>query len=361
LAQLPDGVFARPPRLTPFEMRFRKTVHSRWQERRVIVSRGLPLHCRRSGSVDSSWPPKCSLNNTLPSALATGRVILRPNSIVSHLIVDTDTARVAGVSYLDRITKSSFEVFARIVVLCASNIESVRIMLNSRSRQHPRGVGNSSGLLGRYLIDHMAVFLAGTIAQARAKTYPLGGAHGICIPRFRNLDFAGATFIRGYGIWGGIQRGPAAKSGLPQWVLVSQLEAIPQEQNRIEIDSTVADAWGVNVVRISFSYSDNEHHMKEDAKAAMLEMAMAAELDPGYYHVTLPGQYVHEMGGARMGTTPSGSVLNCFNQCWDASNLFVLDGSCFVTSGWQNPGLTMMALAVRGCSFIVESLKRNEL
>jgi choline dehydrogenase-like flavoprotein len=356
LAQLPDGIFLPPPPFTAAEVKFKQTVQQSWKNRRVIGSRGIAESQGASPNVDDRWPRKSSLYGTLHAALSTGRATLRPNSIVSHLIVDKKIGAMKGVACVDRVTRETFEVFGRVIALCASTIESVRILLNSKSCQHPGGVGNSSGMLGRYLLDHMSINLFGKVPDAPDEsTRSVGGAHGIYIPKFRNVDEKRNEFVRGYGMLGFIQR------PRNQFLLSSLLEVLPNSRNRIEIDENKVDAWGIKTVRINFRYSANEHKMLEDAETTMQEMLATAGLSPLHREVSAAGLYVHELGGARMGTQPATSVLNRFNQCWDAKNVFVMDGSCFVTSGWQNPSLTMMALTVRACAHVVDELKRGNL
>ncbi len=366
LPQLPDGVFVPPTPFTAVERAFKDTVETRWPDRRVIHCRGISPDGGQAPGADARWAARSALHRVLPAALATGKVAIRPDTVVSHLLVDTNTALVKGAACLDRLTKDPFEVRARIVVLCASTIESVRLLLNSRSRQHPAGIGNSSGLVGRGLVDHLAVRVWGSVesgprGQARA---PLGGPHAISIPRFRNLDDRDRRpFVRGYGIWGGLDRQAAVDAGTDEsaWLLTALLEVLPRDENRIEIDEGLMDAWGIKAVRIRLCYGDNEWKMAEDAGQTLLEMAAAAKLPISHRSMSGPGAYVHELGGARMGTDPRTSVLSSFNQCWDAKNLFVVDGSSFPTAGWQNPTLTMTALTVRAAAFIVEAARRGKV
>jgi len=366
LPQLPDGMFLPPAPFTAVEQTFKDAVETRWPERHVIHCRGISPDGGQAADADVRWAARSALHRVLPAALVTGKVAIRPDAVVSHLLVDTNTALVTGAAGVDRLTKDPFEARARIVVLCASTIESVRLLLNSRSRQHPTGIGNSSGLLGRGLVDHLAVRVWGSVesdlrGQAPA---PLGGPHAISIPRFRNLDDRDRrSFVRGYGIWGGLDRQAAVDGGTDEsaWLLTALLEVLPRDENRIEIDEGLTDAWGIKAVRIRLGYGDNEWKMAEDAGAALLEMAAAAKLPVRHRSMSGPGAYVHELGGARMGADSASSVLNAFNQCWDAKNLFVVDGSSFPTAGWQNPTLTMMALTVRAAGFIVDAARRGEL
>jgi choline dehydrogenase-like flavoprotein len=366
LPQLPDGVFLPPAPFTAAERAFKDVVEARWPERRVIHCRGIAPEPGADAGADARWTTKSALHRVLPAALATGRAWVRPDSVVSHLIVDPDTGRVSGAACLDRLTKEPFDARARIVVLSASTIESVRLLLNSRSPRHPAGLGNSSGLVGRGLADHLAVRVSGTLPSGRAAAAPapIGGPHAISIPRFRNLDDRDRRpFTRGYGIWGGLDRQAPLDTppGESPWLLTALLEVLPRDENRIEIDDGVTDAWGIKSVRLRLCYGENEWKMAEDAGAALLEMAAAAGLAVRQRSMSGPGAYVHELGGARMGADPRTSVLSPFNQCWDARNLFVVDGSAFPTAGWQNPTLTMMALTVRAAAFIVEEARRGAL
>lgn len=360
IAQLPDGQFRDAPALTQAEEAFRAVIEHTWEGRKVIVGRGVPL-AHSASSAGAQWAPKANLNNTIKRALATGNATMRPNSVVSHLIVDPRTAAIRGVACIDRETGKSFEVSGRTVVLAASTLESIRIMLNSRCAQHPGGVGNSSGLLGRYLLDHMMVWVAGRLPPNPAPPSSLGAAHSMLIPKFRNVTELSDKFARGYGIWGGMQRAAHASQPSDGWFMHALLEVLPHQDNRVEIDESKRDAWGIPVPRITMNYGDNELKMREDAVATLNEMRQAAGLSLGSYGCTKPGQYVHEMGGARMGNDPRASVLNPFNQCWDAKNLFVTDGSCFVTSGWQNPSLTMMAIAARASDYLVGEMRLARL
>jgi choline dehydrogenase-like flavoprotein len=206
------------------------------------------------------------------------------------------------------------------------------------------------------------VSLAGFAPSAESTAIPpRGGAHGILVPRFRNVKSRDSRFVRGYGIWGSFQRGAPSTRRQPTWMLSAMLEVLPRKENRIEIDEGTLDAWGVPAAKIRFSYGENESLMQADAESWMRQVLVAMRLRVGLRALTAPGGYVHELGGARMGTQSSDSVLNAYNQCWDARNLFVLDGAAFVSAGWQNPALTMVALALRACGYISNELARGAL
>jgi choline dehydrogenase-like flavoprotein len=366
LAQLPDGSFLAAEPMTEGEKRFKSAVEARWPERRVINGRGI-LDTRRLGA--SAWPALTSNGTTLEAAKRTGRLTLRPNAIVREIGTDPDTGRARHVAWVDRLTREEKETEARVFVLAASSIESARILLGSTSPRHPNGLSNSSGLVGRYLMDHTVVRVLGHV---RGLTVPHGdpsfdGPRSIHVPRFRNLDRSEATYLRGFGCFGAIQR-----AGIPfieeqpdaaPFICVANGEMLPQLENRVVIDRSRTDAWSCPIARIECAHSDNDAAMLKDAIACIEEMVKEAgmEIALEYAAPQNPGYMNHEVGTARMGDDPKRSVLNPFCQSWDVSNLFVMDGSCFVSCGWQNPTLTMMALAVRSSEHLVHQLKRMEL
>jgi choline dehydrogenase-like flavoprotein len=355
LPQLPDGVFDAPPPMTLSESRFRDVVQSAWSERHVIHCRGTPSTAPGDeGSLGAGWQPKTTLHAILPAALATGRVVLRGNTVVTGLRQAPSSPLVESVECRDCVTGASFRARGRVVVLGASTIETVRILLNSRTRRCPEGIGNSSGLLGRHLLDHAAVTYMGSVQQEEPCNPCTGGAHGFLIPRFRNLESSRRGFVRGYGMWGSMQRGSSAHADRVPWALNAMLEVLPDAANRVSLDRNATDAFGVPVPRIELTYRANELAMTIDAELAMEEMLTASECRIEVRRRTRPGAYVHELGGARMGDCPETSVLDSNNQCWDADNLFVVDGSCFVTAAWQNPTLTMAAIAVRASRYVTQ-------
>ena len=273
----------------------------------------------------------------------------------------------------------------KVVVLCASTIESTRLLLNSASRQHPAGLGNSSGELGNYLMDHTYAISIGGVVPSVANypyNYDDGRANGIYIPKFRNIAERHQKFIRGYGIQGSVQRGmlPTTIKSIPGFG--AEYKKLVRERKRprlsgwprsakcsrdartaSRINKDVKDAWGIPVAHIECTHSDNEREMMRDGLESLKEMADAAGFEITYANPFLapPGLAIHEVGTARMGSDPKKSVLNKFNQSWDVKNLFVTDGACFVSSGCQNPTLTMMALTVRACDYIVDQHKKGNL
>ena len=345
IPHLPDSVFLPHQAMTDGEERLKTAVESRWQNRRVIPGRFAP-------------PP-----STLPAAQATGRLTLRPNAVASRIIVDTDTGRAKGIVFIDRHSHKSYEVFAKVIVLCASTLESTRLLLNSATRQHPNGFGNSSGVVGHYLMDHVnSVTVEGSIPRSQGFT-PNQPAGGFYIPQFQNIDDRHSKFIRGYGIQGSAAREVSEEGARIPFVMRAFGEMLPRFDNCITLDPTQKDVWDIPAAHISCTFSDNEHAMAEDKLLALEEMAEAAEFIVESKSQTLapPGMAFHEMGTARMGNDPKSSVLNKFNQSWDAKNLFITDASCFVSQGCQNPTLTIMALTVRACDYILKKSRNGKL
>jgi len=393
---LPDGKFLPPMKMTCAEWLLKRAVERRWNDRHVIIGRAAILTRRHNGRAPchycghcdrgcSTWSYFSSPGSTLPAAAKTGRLTLRPNSVASHLIVDANTGKLKGVACIDQVSKKAFEVFGKVILLCASTIESTRLLFNSATRQHPEGLANSSGVLGQYLMDHVFQISVGGLVPAVAN-YGYNGddgrANGIYVPKFRNVTERHPKFIRGYGMQGGAQRGMLpttlhaipgfgsdlkklireAKDPAPFW-LGMWGEMLARKDNRVTINKDVRDAWGIPIAHIDCTHGDNEKAMAADALETIKEMVHEAGFEAMYANpfAATPGLCIHEVGTARMGSDPKTSVLNKFNQSWDVKNLFVTDGSCFVSIGCQNPTLTMMALTARACDYIVQEYKRGNL
>ena len=345
IPHLPDSVLLPPQPMTEGEQLLKASVESCWPDRRVIPARTAP-------------PP-----STIPAALQTGRLTLRSNAIARQILVDDKTGKAKGVTFVDRHSHKTHEVRANVVVLCASTIESTRLLLNSASADHPQGLGNSSGLLGHYLMDHVnSVTVEGSIPQPErfARNVPAGSFY---IPQFRNIADRQPNFIRGYGIQGTAAREVLEGRDRVPFVMRAFGEMLPRFENCITLDPAQKDAWGIPVAHISCAFSDNEHAMAEDTLATLKEMSAAAGfvVETESRSLAPPGTAAHEVGTARMGHDPATSVLNSFNQSWDVKNLFVTDGSCFVSQGYQNPTLTIMALTVRACDYILEQSRGGAL
>lgn len=302
------------------------------------------------------------------AALATGRVEVLAETIAERVLVAPGGERAEGVLVVDRRSGERRELEARAVVVCASALESTRLLLNSASAKHPRGLANSSGALGRYLMDHTyGITFRGLTPPRPGRDWEQGG-NGAFIAGFRNVTEPRQGFLRGFGIEMGVE---------PVWVRAGRLrpprrdrfwigtfgEVLADPENRVELDRERPDAWGIPTLRISARRGENERAMARDQLATVREMLAVAgfEVEDGVSEVLPPGASAHEMGTARMGADPATSVLNRFNQAWDVPNLFVTDAACFTSSGHRNPTLTIMALTVRACAYLADRLRAGAL
>jgi choline dehydrogenase-like flavoprotein len=322
-----------------------------------------------------------SLNSTLPAAQKTGRLTLRPYSVVRNLNYDSKTGRVTGANVIDAQTKNELEFKARIFFICCSTLESTRLLLNSATPEMPNGLANSSGELGHNLMDHhMGAGASGSMPGHEDKM-PFGNRpNGIYIPRFRNVKSKHRDFIRGYGYQGGGSRdgwtrgmsmpgfGADFKNALKKpgpWRMGMGGfgECLPNHNNYVEINKIKLDAWGIPTLTIHCAWGENEQTMSKDIAVQAAEMLAAAGAKniSVRQEISSPGLGIHEMGTARMGRDPKTSVLNEHNQAHDVKNLFLPDGACMVSSSCVNPSLTYMALTARACDFAVSRMKRNEL
>jgi choline dehydrogenase-like flavoprotein len=301
--------------------------------------------------------------------MGTGRLTLLQNSVASRIVTQPGGDRAQGVAFVDRLTGQERTADAPVIFLCASTIESTRLLLNSATSDHPTGLGNSSGVLGRFLMDHtFGVGVEGVVPQSSRDASRLFGDW--ITPAFRNVTEPEVEFVRGYGIQTHMRPAEGGRlrrlrrigrpSGGRFW-MQSFGEVLPRFENRVSLDPHIVDAWGIPTVRIECRYGENELQMAADQLACSKEMAESAgfHIETTRQALAPPGSSVHELGTARMGSNPDTSVLNPNNQSWDVPNLFVTDGSCFTSSGFQNPTLTMMAITARACSFAVEQLKKG--
>ena len=394
LAHLPDGPFLPPMAMNCVEQHVRDRMSARFGRDRILtMGRVAVLTERHNGRAPCHYCGPChrgcvtrsyfsSVNATLPAAEATGRMTLMPYSIVRRLELDDRTNRVSGVRVVDARTHEDRVYTARVVFLCASALESARILLNSATSEFPDGLANSSGQVGRNIMDHIKWGGASGTFDGWTDRRTIGQRpNGIYVPRFRNVATRHADFIRGYGFQGGAGRAGweaatrASGIGLELKKRLTELgpwtmgfggfgEMLPRPENRATVHPTLVDAWGIPSLHIECSWSPNELAIHRDMNvtaAELLEAAGAKAIRPDTRGPSTPGNTNHEMGTARMGRDRRTSVLNGFNQTWDVPNVFITDGACMTSSGNQNPSLTYMALTARACHYAVEALKRGEL
>jgi choline dehydrogenase-like flavoprotein len=393
VAELPDGEFLPPMPMTCAETRFRARV-KRSLGRTVTIGRTANLTraqngrsaCHYCGPCERGCATRSYFNSaltTVPDAIATGNCTLITNAMVHQVIMNGDHRRASGIRYVDRLTHQPGELRARIVILCAQSLESVRILLNSATTRQPNGLANSSGALGRYLMDHL--WVAGG-AQGEFPDFPdrnvLDRAvrpNGIYIIRFRNTAAGPRSkkFVRGYGFQGGNRLelnwrssgfGESWKKSLLDPIVSIGIsgfgECLPYRTNYVEIDPETVDKYGIPVLRINMQWGANEKAMIPDMAESAAELLDAAGAKNSRRFVVpsrIPAFGIHELGVARMGVDARASVLNQFQQSHDIPNLFVMDGAAFPSSACQNPTLTIMALAVRSCDHLLDEMKRGSL
>lgn len=392
LPQLPDGKFLPPMEMTCVEKDMRDAIAKHFDDRIMTIGRAAVLTRVHKGRAACHYCGIChrgcitksyfsSLNSTLPAAEKTGRLTIRPYSVVHSLIFDSGARRISGVRVIDAQSKNALEFKARVFFLCASTLESTRILLNSATPEFPDGLANSSGELGHNLMDHHMGAGASGMMPGHEDMMPFGNRpNGIYIPRFRNVKEKQKDFLRGYGYQGGGARegwtrglhmpgfGADFKNALkmpgPWRMSIGGFgECLPNHDNYVEVDKNKPDAWGIPTLKIHAQWSDNERAMSKDIAAQAGEMLAAAGAKDinVFQEMTPPGLAIHELGTARMGRDPKTSVLNEHNQAHDAKNLFMSDGACMVSSNCVNPSLTYMALTARACDYAVSQMKRNEL
>jgi choline dehydrogenase-like flavoprotein len=393
LAQLPDSKFLPPMELNCTERFVRSELAKHFGGERVLtIGRAAILTQDHGGRAACHYCGPCergcitrsyfsSLNATLPAAEKTGRMTLRPFSVVHSVIFDAKTRRAAGVRVIDSQTKASIEFRAKVVFLCASALESVRILFNSATPEFSNGLANSSGELGHNLMDHVNAGGATAAIPGNEDRLELGRRpNGTYMPRFRNVKSKHPDFLRGYGFQGGAHRDgwnrgimqtgfgadfkkSLSKPGPWRFSFFGFGECLPNHNNYVELDKAKVDAWGIPTLKIHSGWSENELALRKDMAISAAEMLAAVggrEIEP-FERNDPPGFAIHEMGTARMGRDPKTSVLNSFNQAHDVKNLFITDGGAMVSSSCVNPSLTYMALTARACDYAVRQMKKGDI
>ncbi|MDH3649307.1 MAG: GMC family oxidoreductase [Saprospiraceae bacterium] len=393
LHQLPDGNFLPPMPLNCVEQSARERIKEKLG-RTLTIGRTANLSKAIHGRGACQYRNRCirgcpygayfsSNASTLPAAEKTGILTIRPYSIVNSIIYDPATKKATGVRVIDAETNESHEFFSKIVFLCASALGSTFILMNSKTDEYPDGLGSSSGELGHNLMDHhFRAGARGEIDEFNDRYYKGRRPTGFYIPRFRNIDRKSQMkdFVRGYGYQGAASRqgwsrsvaelsiGKDLKEAISQpggWTMGMTAfgECLPYHDNKVELSNETQDKWGQPVLKFDCDFKENEMRMREDMKSAAAEMLEAAGFKNvnTYDSIGAPGLGIHEMGTARMGRSRKTSVLNKWNQVWDAQNVFVTDGACMSSSACQNPSLTYMALTARAADYAVQQLKKMNI
>lgn len=395
LPQVPDGQFQKPFGFTAVEKHLKTEIEKAFPNRNVIHGRCAHLTepteeqealgrvvcqqrklCSRGCSFGGYFS---SLSATLPAAEKTGNLTIVTDAIVSSLEYDDKAEKVTGVRVIDANTKAGSTYRAKAVFLCASTFGSLQVLFNSTSEAMPEGLGNTHDVLGRYITDHIVGGGAsGNFTQFDDRYYEGRRPTGFYIPRFRNVTEPGDGYVRGGGFQSGSQRqgievyenqpgfGAANKhAGRTPGKWVANLggfgEMLPRWENRMSLNAKEKDKWGIPLVHFDVGISDNERAMSKqlgDDAVAMLEAAGAVNIKRKEF-VHIPGERIHEMGGAPMGDDPTKSVTNKYNQLHVAKNVFVTDGSCFPSGGCQNPSISYMAMTARAANNAAEMLKEG--
>ena len=390
---IPDGEFLPPMELNSLEKHMKGAIESRWSDRRLVISRSANLTQPHLGRGVCMYRDRCSRgcpfggyfssnSATLPAAAATGNLTMRPDSVVHSIIYDEQKERAIGVRVIDAHTKETSEFYAKIIFVNASTINTTLLLLNSTSARFPNGLGNDSGQLGHNLMDHnYRVKVQATHDGLKDKYYYGRRPTGALLPRFRNVNADEKhDFLRGYSfsVFGSRWRGDNQPGDPPIGAVFKEkstqvgpwrlwmncmAEHLPHQDNKITLNRAKTDAWGMPIIQIDCEYRQNELAMIKDMLMTSQEMAEAA----GFRDIRAwdakeaPGLGIHEMGTSRMGRDPKTSMLNGFNQMHAVKNVFVTDGACMTSSGWQNPSLTYMALTARAADHAVSELQKQNL
>ena len=396
LAELPDGEFLPPHELSCVEKYFKEKVAQNYKDRHVIIGRAAhltkpnPIHtqqgrgqCQNRTICERGCPYGgyfSSNASTIPWAAKSGKMTLRPHSVVHSIIYDEKKGKATGVKVIDSESKEEIEFYAKIIFVNAAALNTNLVLLNSTSHRFPNGLGNDSGILGKYVAFHnykasISAEYEGFLDSTTDGKRPNSGY----IPRFRNVRKQETDFLRGYAAGLGAGRNQRAdQSGLgadlkanllkpkwENWNVNSHMmgETIPKESNFVALDKTITDAWGIPQLRISVAYDDNDLKMTKDYFEQLTEMFTVAGFKNIKTHDTdrTPGLDIHEMGGARMGKDPKTSILNKWNQVHACKNVFVTDGAAMTSTSSQNPSLTYMAMTARAADYAVKQMRAGSL
>lgn len=396
LPELPDSECGPGFEMSCIEQHFKETLQNNYSDRHLIQGRCAhitdtqPIH-REQGRGKCQNQTMCnrgcvigayfsSNSSTLPWAEKTGNLTIRPHAVVHSIIYSEKKGRATGVRIVDATTQDLIEFYADVIFVNASALNTNAILLNSTSERFPNGMGNDSGVLGKYVAWHNYRGKANAQYEGFSEKMTDGRnpSNGY-MPRFRNVQKQETNFLRGYAIGIGGGRGfspdttaigdqlrenllhpPLGKWNISSWMMG---ETVPLEKNHVRLHPDLKDKYGIPQLIISCDWSENDDKMVEDYVEQSKEMFEKA----GFTNIraedtkALPGSDIHEMGGARMGRDPKTSILNEWNQMHHCKNVFVTDGSCMTSTGTQNPTLTFMAITARAANYAVEELKKRNL
>lgn len=396
LPNLPDGEFLPPLELSCVENYFKDFVKDNYKDRQVIYARCAHLtqpkqihldqgrgQCQKRDLCHRGCPFGgyfSSNSSTIPWAEKTGNLTLRPFSVVHSIIFDEQKGKATGVRVVDTNTKEMMEYYAKVIFVNAAAVNTNAVLLNSTSHRFPNGLGNDSGVLGKYFAFHSyRGRISGQYEGFKDSTTDGRTPTSAYLPRFRNVHKQETDFLRGYAAGFSSDRGSHTNtdgfgktlkdqlfnSETGPWYVGSHMmgETIPKEISTVTLDSQKKDEWGIPQININVDYDDNDEKMLKDFFEQMTDMFTKA----GFTNIhtsdskQAPGLDIHEMGGVRMGNDPKTSMLNKWNQMHACNNVFVTDGACMTSTSTQNPSLTYMALTARAVDYAVQQLKKGEI
>lgn len=397
LETLPDGDFLPPWEMNVVEKEIQKRIMGHYKDRDVVIGRCAHLtkpkeihlqqgrgQCQARSLCERGCPFGgyfSSNSSTLPWAAKTGKLTLRPDSVVHSIIYDEKKQKAVGVRVIDSHTNKAIEYFAKIIFVNAAALNSNLILLNSTSNRFPDGLGNDNGLLGKYVAFHNYRGSMSASFDGPMDSYYYGRRPtAVMMPNFRNVHKQETDFLRGYMTFytatregwghsaGGEQVGAGYKDAIAEpgpWdiYMMMQGETIPKESNFVTLSKDAKDKWGIPQLRISVDYDDNDEKLLKDflvQGAEMLDKAGCKNIMTNDSKQA-PGLDIHEVGGIRMGLDPKTSLLNKWNQLHHCPNVFVTDGACMTSTSTQNPSLTFMVLTARAANYAADALKRGEV
>ena len=398
LAVLPDGEFLPSFGMNVVEEHFKESLKKHYGDTRHLIYGRVahitdpqPIHIEQSRGrcmAQNMCNRGCILGgyfssnaSTIPWALKTGKLTMRPDAVVESIIYDENKGKARGVRIIDRLTKEPIEFYANIIFVNASTINTNAILLNSKSSRFPNGIGNDSGLMGKFLTWHNYRGHAGADVEGFEHKMTAGGRPtNAYIPRFRNVEKQETDFLRGYAVGVSAGRGTGYDTDMigdkltesilnpklsDRWHIATWMmgECVPYEDNHVRLHENLTDKYGIPQIVLSCEWKENDIKQADDYCEQMTEMFSKA----GYVNITAtnrdtdPGSDIHEMGGVRMGKDSKTSLLNKWNQLHECKNVFVTDGACMTSGGTQNPTLHFMALTARAANYAVDELKKNNL
>jgi choline dehydrogenase-like flavoprotein len=358
--------------------------------RRAVVTREHNGHapCHYCGACGRGCDISAFFNASdylVEPALRTGKLRVIDNAVVARVLVD-DKGLASGVQYFDRRTREEHKVYAKRVVVGASCVDSTRILLNSKSSAYPNGIGNSSDVIGRYLSEQIRFHIYGFLPELMGGPVQnddgISGEH-VYMPRSDARPGEPRDYLRGFGMqfWGcgaqdnaafgkklpgiGVDLKQAIKKRYPALVALHPYgEVLPYRDNRVTVEGTPSDRYGVPIARIEYKIGENERKMSESMYARCEEILHSAKAEILPYQrgwLDVNGGAIHEHGTCRMGTDPKRSALNAFCQSHDVKNLFVVDGSAFTTATEKNPTLTILALSWRATDYMAAEIRASRV